>query len=280
MHQSAAASLLPAQLVQTFEPLLTYSPDGSLADSLQLLFPRERLALFRRWHVLAGHCGAHRPLLLAVPALDIDVVSRLRALRSRFPLAPLFLLTSSDKENARALGGVMVDAVGWLEEVGPGLVPQIEAFTSLRRMRVLAQLIERHSVLPLALRHALTASCLMEHPPRSVSELAQLAGLTRGALWKQWRGLSSKQESGVRLEDMVDWLLVLRAVTRRRRDDSWSEVSRQLSMRPASLGRLVRRVTGLGLRYIDRAGDAAIWKQFELQVLPVLTDHHRLNVSA
>ncbi len=80
----------------------------------------------------------------------------------------------------------------------------------------------------------------------------------------------------LRLEDFLDWLLVLHALGRKRPDCAWPRVAEELGVHERTLGRLARRLTGRPLRDLNRSGQAVVTALFRERMLePLLAQRGR-----
>jgi hypothetical protein len=109
---------------------------------------------------------------------------------------------------------------------------------------------------PPRLRAALLRACAEERPFRSVSRLAAAAGCDRRTLWREWRRAVG-DASATRLEDVLHWLILARALALKTAERTWYDVAADLRVHPQTLSRFARQFTGLTLRRIATSGDAA-----------------------
>jgi AraC-like DNA-binding protein len=123
--------------------------------------------------------------------------------------------------------------------------------------------------LPLRLREALALACDERRCIRTVERLALAAGCDRRTLWTHWKGAVGSA-SGLRLQDYVHWLLLLRATHRKTAGLPWSEVADEVGIHPHTLSRLSRQLTGCSLRDLAATGHEGLTQRFEAEVLSVV----------
>ena len=75
---------------------------------------------------------------------------------------------------------------------------------------------------------------------------AQLADVSRRALQSQWKSAVGGRAAW-RLEDVLDWILLLEAVFRKENRRNWLEVAAELGVHERTLARYARRLVGVGL---------------------------------
>jgi AraC-like DNA-binding protein len=120
--------------------------------------------------------------------------------------------------------------------------------------------------LPPRLREALALACDERRGIRTVERLASVAGCDRRTLWTHWKGAVGAR-AGLRLQDFVHWLLLLRATHRKTAELSWAEVADDVGIHPHTLSRLARQLTGCSLRDLAACGHATMARRFENEVL-------------
>jgi hypothetical protein len=104
--------------------------------------------------------------------------------------------------------------------------------------------------IPQELRCAILLLLESPHPIRSEKELALRVGCDRTTLYRQWRDtLGPPTQMG--MKDLIDWVLLVRAVTIRHTAKSWSEVATWLGMERPTLSRAAMRLTGGGLLELE-----------------------------
>lgn len=209
---------------------------------------------------------------------DVDE-RRLGSLKERHPLRPVVLVTSKDADNARALRSMAVDEVVWLSEIESGL------WTAVRRARAnvsrqrLAGAVDHALHLDRPLQRAIRYACNAERPVRSIGQLAAASGCDRRTLWRHWHDAVDARVS-LRLEDVLDWLLLLHAVSRKTPVRSWSSVAAELQIHPHTLGRITARLTSRPLRTFSPTDQLPLTLQFHAQLVAALIgDPERSSVT-
>ncbi len=214
------------------------------------------------------------PWLSASPAF-----SQISVFRTRNPQCALALVTRWDPENARRLKGVFVDEIVWSREMRGDLANVIQQICSeeFNYVRCLAVPFREAEHLPFALRTALARACKDERPVCSVEALAQLTGCDRRTLWVQWTQ-SVGAESPLRLQDFIQWILLMRAVGRKRPDNTWGAVAKDLGVHPHTLGRYAKQLAGRTLPELDNFGHTELALLFRAAVLSFLLKADALDI--
>jgi AraC-like DNA-binding protein len=138
---------------------------------------------------------------------------------------------------------------------GPAVTPALSA--ALRRA----------AHLPARLREALALACDDARNIRTVEKLATAAGCDRRTLWTHWKNTVGP---GMRLQDFLHWLLLLRATRRKTAARAWADVADEIGIHPHTLGRLARQLTGLSLRDLAAGGHGALEARFHAEVVPLV----------
>jgi len=195
-----------------------------------------------------------------------SVFPRLTSLKARFRLQPMVLVTSKDADNARALQGLAVEEVVWLSEIQDALSPAVRRANAGALLQRVGLAIKQAGRLPAALRECLVHACGSDGPVHSVAELAAALGRDRRTLWRHWHGAVAKRV-GLRLEDVVDWLLLLHAVGRKVPSRSWSNIAAELHVHQHTLARAATRLAGRSLRALAATDQLTLARQFDAAVL-------------
>jgi hypothetical protein len=193
---------------------------------------------------------------------------RLADFRRRRPLQPLVLLTHRDADNARHLKDLPVDEVVWREELRQALWPAVVRARSRGALHRVAHSLAGASRLPPVLRDGLAAACRDERGGYTVAGLADRLLCDRRTLWRHWR--EAVGESPLTLQDALQWLLLLRAASRKTRELPWRAVAEGLGVHEHTLGRLAQRLAGRPLRQLDHRRVPELLALFDRRVLRVL----------
>jgi AraC-like DNA-binding protein len=127
--------------------------------------------------------------------------------------------------------------------------------------------IRRAPHLPARLREALALACDDARNIRTVEKLATAAGCDRRTLWTHWKHTVG---AGLRLQDFLHWLLLLRATQRKTAARAWADVADEIGIHPHTLGRLARQLTGSSLRDLAARGHSALEQRFHAEVVPLV----------
>lgn len=131
----------------------------------------------------------------------------------------------------------------------------------------LSSSLRRAPHLPARLREALALACEEGRNIRTVEKLAAAAGCDRRTLWTHWKHTVS---GGLRLQDFLHWLLLLRATQRKTAARAWADVADEIGIHPHTLGRLARQLTGSSLRDLAVRGHAALEQRFQADVVALV----------
>jgi hypothetical protein len=233
------------------------------------------------WEALArlGGRGDCSCVVAYCPWIGPEVVARLDAFIAEYPLRPVVLVTTGDADNVRRLRGLHVDEVLWPSELPALLAGAVDRARASRGLhRIAARLVDMRGLTP-TVRAALERACIGELPSTTVRALAQAMRVDRRTLWRGWRAstraaappASADEQPALRLEDVLDWVLLLRALGVRQRGRAWRDVAAELGVHEHTLARLARRLTGRSLASLADGGFAVASEQFERDVLARLT---------
>ncbi len=249
------------------QPIALFSASRGLVPRLTGALPAAQHRLVPSWAELEDAVRFCRCTVLALEWLVRGgALEPLRRFRARHPNHPVVLVTHDDPENARHLASLQVEVV-WVREIEQRLRHAVERARSQAMFRRVAADLDRAHHLPPRLRRALSHACTAPNPLRSVNSLAKAAACHRGTLWTQW---SRAVPAGtLRLEDFLDWVLLVNAAERKEPGVSWASVANQLQVHQHTLARVARRLTGQTLREVEYGGNNVAC-QFAERVLPTL----------
>ena len=94
-------------------------------------------------------------------------------------------------------------------------------------------------------------------------------GCDRRTLWRMWRSAVPDQ-AGIRLQDMLDWNVLLRATVLRMQCSSWVGIATRLSVHEHTLARAAKRLTSMTLRDLAASGSDNLINLFKERTLSVL----------
>lgn len=190
-------------------------------------------------------CGVLLMAWLHEPSFD-----RLRAFAARHPDHAVILVTTRDADNARFLKDIRAHEVIWIGEARAALRAAVERVRAGWALERLAHRIAEATHLSPELRRALSFACHRDARITTVGELAAWIGCDRRTLWRHWRmaGLEAS------LSDIVDWLVLLRAIDRYAHAPSWRCVADDLHIDRQTLQRQARRLLGRTLGELAAGG--------------------------
>jgi hypothetical protein len=190
------------------------------------------------------------------------------------PLVPVLLITRGEVENTRRLKDVLAEEVIWIAEIDRALVPALQRMRTAGLLNRAAALLEAERGIPPLLRHALCRACRGSYV--SVKQLAADMGRTRAALAQQWR--EHVGPAPLRLEDVLDWIVLLRAVAMKSPGRSWMSIAGDLRVHQQTIGRIAKRLHGTTLRELAAGGQHPLDDAFRRRVLRVLIARPDMNV--
>ena len=182
----------------------------------------------------AASCG-----IVCLEWLQGQELTALQAYRRRCPLQPTVLITEHTRENSRRLRDIPLNEVVWTSEMAALLKPAVTRASSSRLLYLLASGIPRNASLPILLREGLTIVFKSHRPIRSLKELVQLLGCARSTLRRQWLEAFGHQGS---LKELLDWVIILRAVERKSPSRSWSSIAEELGVDRDTLSQISMRL--------------------------------------
>jgi len=181
-------------------------------------------------------------------------------------LHPLILVTPRNTDNASHAPGLSPTDIVWASDIEIDLWTKIRRASSLGVLERVAACFRQSSRLQPALREALAMACTSVRPVTTVSELGALIGRDRRTVWRLWRQ-HNPGENAIRLEDVLHWLILLRAVLHKERDLSWHSVARTLDVHEQTLARLAQSLAGTNLGRLTFQGPFAVRDAFARKVL-------------
>jgi AraC-like DNA-binding protein len=148
-------------------------------------------------------------------------------------------------------------------------VKRAAAGPPLERVR---QAVAGLTALPPRLRRMLELALAAEPPLVTVEQAAAATGCDRRTLWRELRQLSGIQ---LRLQDLIDWVVLVRVSALPERSRRLSAAAATLGIHEQSLARMIRRLTGFTPRQFAARGATAVLEQFERSVLQALARAER-----
>jgi hypothetical protein len=252
-------------------PIALYCSDPKVLPRVRAsLGPSRAVAVCETWHVFERAAASASCLVVVIEWLrGGELVQRLIQLRSGVPHQPMVLVTAKDADAVRQLSRIRVEEFVWPHEVERGLPAAVEravAETPLERIR---RTLERQERLPPRLKRGLLAALASSRPMLGVEEVASAVGCDRRTLWRELRDLSCP---GLRLQDLLDWIVLVRLGMMKVPGRKWSSIAGELGVHEQSIGRMIQRLTGMTQRRFTTSGPAAIVELFEERVLAALIE--------
>ncbi|HXT18810.1 MAG TPA: hypothetical protein VN706_24510 [Gemmatimonadaceae bacterium] len=212
-----------------------------------------------------------RCTIVADPWISLgELTPKVAALRDGAPFVPLVVVTGSVHDQGHDDRELFRDSLVGLHAFERRLRRVVcRALVRAWFIRV-GQRIRATTTVPSALGHALSIACDEPRDAASIGMLATRVGCDRSTLWHQWRRIVP--DDGLRLEDFLGWLLLVRGTGLRAAGDSWPVVATELGVHHHTLARLARRLTDVTLREI--AGQPTSWvvDQLRSRALSRITD--------
>ncbi|HEX2778679.1 MAG TPA: hypothetical protein VHM30_04210 [Gemmatimonadaceae bacterium] len=248
--------------------LTLYCATAALRRSVRLALPADvAVTDVDRWEALEKPSSIAPCCVLVIPWLfDAHERARIRGLVARFPYCGVVLVTSRDADNARLFRDLPVTEVVWLDDIKTDLRAAVGRASQRRNTERAARQVEAAAPLPPLLSQALAFALRSPDACLSVSDLASVFACDRRALWRLW-SRARPARSELRLEDVLGWIVLVRASASKTRTRGWTAIAIDLGLHEHTLSRIARRLTGLTLRQIAAEGSARIWRDFDVRVL-------------
>jgi DNA-binding NarL/FixJ family response regulator len=250
-----------------------YCSDQDLVARLRESAPAgEAMASTDSWNSFQRSAAERESLVVVLPGeVTADQVDRLATLQRQHPHHPLVLAVDRDAENLRRLSRLRVAEMVWTEELDRHLWPTLRRARTGGALRRFARRFEGAEWIPARLRQALAAACRSSTPVYTVPQLAALVGRDRRTLWRLWQTTFGPRPP-LRLQDFVDWLLLVRAAVLRATGLRWAAVADDLGVHEHTIARTARRLAGRNLRELAAGGPTEVTRRFEARVLTALLD--------
>lgn len=224
---------------------------------------RESVVIADGWSEFERHATGTDAAIIGVQGSAPDRIEQYRAFRaSPFGPPPVVCIVPQPGNGAISVEVIDAESVIWWEDVRVAFWPALRwARNALPRYR-LADEIERLVHLPTLLRHALVHICRSPAPVRSLTMLTRETGFPKSTLEYQWRVACRKAGCDGRLEDFVDWLLLLRALRAKVPRATWSDVATSFEIHEHTLTRLAHRLMSHSLAEATGITHAKRWEIF------------------
>ena len=237
---------------------------GRAEEALRSVYTVERTVEWRAFECALprSRCG-----LAVIEWLDhAGEFGELRLLTQRAVRHPLILITRRDPESLRLLKDVVLEDVIWPSELNKLLLSAVQRACGQNRFRHIADEIGGMSGLHPRVRAALALACAARSPFTSVEALAAAVRCDRRTLWRAWAS-SPAARPAMRLEDLVGWILLMRAVSMKSSGRGWSSIASEFEVSQRRLLRLSERLAGLSLSRVALLGPDSLYARFRDAVL-------------
>lgn len=239
-----------------------YSPDGVVLERVRGALPPDEVGIVTMsWNELAAAAQRADCLLIAARWLASELCLSLRAVMLGSHPVPVVLIITKDADNARAALHTGATRIVWLEDVRRELR---WVLCTMRPRLVLDQaavLLERSTQLSRPLGTALAYACRTERPILSVGAFAELVRRDRRTLWRHWHRATGGC-GPLRLEDFLDWVLLLHAAHLKAPSRSWMRVAHALGTHEHTLARIVTRLAGVTLTQFGESARQDLGERF------------------
>jgi hypothetical protein len=227
-----------------------------------VLTPSYSVCIADHWWQVEASSPTSWCAVVAIDQLeDSAAFQHLCAFKTRVPAFPVVLVTARDADNARHLKHLVLEEVLWNCEAAAQLRTVVEGMRGRSLFAGLVRELEAAPRLGTHLRTALVYACTSAVPVRSVGTLARAVGRNRCTLAREWRRVMGIR-SAPRLEDFLDWVVLLRALELRARGRKWAAVADDADVHPQTLSRIAVRLGGDSLAALAEVGPERLMERF------------------
>jgi len=252
--------------------VLLFSEHAPIAQRLAVALTPFTPVVLTAWQAVEAHLPRARCIVLGDQAPSLSgLPARARSLSQRAVSTIILAITTRTPEHARAFLGSGVTDILWLGDSPATL--QAAVGTAMRRQPLDALAAQLHGAthLPLYLRNTLAYLCRSPSSVRTVHQLCEAAGCHRSTLWAQWRAIGGHAQ--LRMQDLVDWVLLLRACSRRLPGASWNSVAAEIEVHEHTIARIARRLMRCSLRELRHPlASTAIHEALVAAIGPILVN--------
>jgi AraC-like DNA-binding protein len=232
-------------------------------------FSGRPLSLHRDWSTFEQACTSAVASVAMVRQLAADgVPEQLTPGRESPACTSLVLVTDDDRENAALAKAAPVRAVLWSGDEPRALLAALERVRVDRDRNATALELREAEGLPPQLRTVLVRLFLTGGGGVGIDDLAEGAGCDRSTLNRQWRSVAG--DSPLRLQDVLDWLVLIDAVRLQARRRKWAGVAAELGVHQRTLSRIAERLAGMSLPQAAAAGELALTTVLRGNLAPLL----------
>lgn len=222
------------------------------------------------WSTFARNVNDAEVVVLSVERLRGRELNRVYIFRAAHPMLPLVLVTDTESAPLSLISRVNADEVIDVRrtqcDIGAAMA-RAKRDSSLRRI---ASSIGAAEHLDMRLRSAIECLISAGFPIRYVQTLAGLTGCHRTTMHRLWHD-GGAPRTGLTLSGLIDWMILIHGVRRKRDGVSWTAVATQLGVDRGRLRRCAKR-TGFPLDSVAPLAQRAIVQKFvEEVVTPLLS---------
>jgi hypothetical protein len=245
--------------------LVAFSTHEETLRRITAVVPREEgVHATADWHSFAIRAPLGSCRVIGIQSGDGSVPQSADLAAAR--LEPLILVTPRTNDCRPLVRAVVPTDVVWSSDIERELWTKVRLATTSSTLARVADCFRRATQLPPALREALALACSATRPVASVAELGALIGRDRRTIWRQW-SQSRQANDALRIEDVLHWLILLRAVLQKDRHTSWRLVARSLDVHEHTLARSAQTLVGTTLGCLTFQGPHQVKAAFVDRVM-------------
>ena len=227
--------------------VLLFADHAPLAQRLAAALVPYMPVVVNAWQAVQAHAPRARCIVLGDQSpITNDLPARVRRLVQQVPNTPILAVTTPTPEHVRAFVTSGISGILWLHDTPATLQSAVGGAVRKQPLDALGAQLQGATHLPLYLRNTLAYLCHATRCIRTVHELCETAGCHRSTLWAQWRAIDG--HALLRLQDIVDWVLLLRACSRHAPGMRWSDVAMEVGVHEHTIGRIAKRLIQCSLR--------------------------------
>jgi hypothetical protein len=200
------------------------------------------------------------PLVVLLPELMPHDLEALLRFRQQYPSHPVVLVTAKDAEVVRTLAPIAIDEIVWHGDIEQQLAAAVRRAWDGTFFEQLARDILASTDFDPSFCSGLARAVIHRTPLRRVEQLASIIGCDRTTIWRH-RRQAPDAAGKVRVEDLIGWIILMRAAQRRGAEGAWHFAAAAVGVHPRRLGRLARRLAHLSLSEIEYVGFNALARQ-------------------